>query len=88
MEAIQEIKQFLEHIEPRVGENAFTHVWQTVEEVESQLSDLVKERDRLKDALELLSNTYLDDLKEKAEKSTWYKKDYLVVKSALQSLKK
>lgn len=44
MEEIQEIKQFLEHIQPRVGENAFYHVWQTVEELEEKL---VKESDSL-----------------------------------------
>ena len=42
MEEIQEIKQFLAHIQPRVGENAFDHVWQTVEELEQKL---VKESD-------------------------------------------
>lgn len=33
-ESIEEIKNFLIHIQPRVGEGAFAHVWECVEYLE------------------------------------------------------
>lgn len=38
IEEIEEIKEFLGHIQPRVGEAAFAQIWKTVERLENRLN--------------------------------------------------
>lgn len=37
MEEIEEIKEFLGHIQPRVGRAAFAQIWKTVERLDNRL---------------------------------------------------
>ena len=37
MKEIKEIKYFLWHIQPRIGESAFDQIWETVEILENRL---------------------------------------------------
>jgi len=42
MEEIKEIKEFLGHIQPKIGEAAFDEIWETVKRLEKKIKKVKK----------------------------------------------
>jgi len=78
MEEIEEIKEFLGHIQPKVGENAFAAIWETVEALEIKLiheQSLPIDNVRVSTAMECLTDlVQVKEWKETHGKDEHYKK--------------